>query len=76
MNHELTNRHFTAVREYYDQQLEKIIKITDQRDHLESDEHKNMEEMWYCEACGKNKNINSKFSHNKSSAHIQEKFNL
>ena len=39
--------------------------------HLQSNEHKNSKKMWYCEVCKKNINFNTKSSHIKSVAHIE-----
>ena len=63
-----------ASREYDCQQCEK--NFADKTDLLESNEHKIKKEMWYCEACAKDININFKSSHIKSSAHIKKHFNF
>ena len=39
-NHKLTNKHLAAGRKYYCQQCKKIINLADQKDNLESEEHK------------------------------------
>ena len=41
LNHEVTNRHLTARRENYSQQIKQLKKLADKRSHLESDEHEN-----------------------------------
>ena len=70
-NHDLTNTHLAANKQYYCQQCKKVINLADKRFHLQSNEHKNSKRMWYCEVCKKDININTKSSHIKSAAHIE-----
>ena len=50
-NHELTNTDLAANNQYYCQQCKIILDLGDKRFHLQSNEHKNIKRMWYCEAC-------------------------
>ena len=47
-NHELTNTR-VAAKNYYCQQCKRIINLADLRKHLQSNEHKIKEKMFYCE---------------------------
>ena len=40
-NHQLTNKYLAASYQYYCQQCERIINLTDKKSQLQSNEHKN-----------------------------------
>ena len=71
-NHELTNTHLAAISQYFCQQCRRILNLADERFQLQSNEHKNSKRMWYCEACKKDVNINTKSCHMKSVTLIQK----
>ena len=70
-NHELTNTHLAANNQNYCQHCKRILNMADKRFLLQSNEHKNSKRMWYCEAFKKDININTKCSHIKTAAHIE-----
>ena len=49
--HRITNRLLAASRGQFCQQCKKIVLLTDENDHLETEDHKNKKKVWYCEAC-------------------------
>ena len=62
-NRELTNTHFAANNQYYCQQCKRISNLANKRFRLQSNERKNTRRMWFCVACKKDLNINTKSSH-------------
>ena len=47
------------------------MNLANERFPLQSNAHKNIKMMWYCEICKKDINTNTKFSQIKSAAHIE-----
>ena len=70
-NHELNNTHLAANNQYYCQHCNRILNLADKRFHLQSKEHKNNKRKCYCEVFKKDIKINTKSSHIKSAAHIE-----
>ena len=70
-NQELTSTQLAANSQYYCQQCEKILNLADKSFHLQPNEQKNIKRMWFCEACKKDINNNTKSSFIKSAALIE-----
>ena len=71
--HKVANRYLAAIRDYYCQQSKIILNLVDKKEDIKSEKHKN-NEMWFCEACEKYINNNSKSIHIKCNAQIKKIF--
>ena len=71
-NQKVTKRHLAAGREYHCQHFEKVLILADKKDQLQSEEHRKKKTICYCEAFGKNININYKSFHIRDTAPLKK----